>query len=53
LIHGDLVRLFNTVPHAEIVSVLGYNHIRVRNPADVLAVIEKGLLLLLFDVIKM
>ena len=53
LVHGDLVGLFDTVPHTEVVSVLSNNHIGVWDPADILAVIEQSLLLLLLDVVEM
>jgi hypothetical protein len=53
LIHGDLVGLIYGVPDTEVVTVLSDNDIRVGNPADILAVVEQGLLLLLLDVVEM
>ena len=52
LVHGDFVGLVNRVPDTQVVAVLGHNDVRVGHPAHILAVVEKGLLLLLFDVIE-
>lgn len=51
-IHRNFVRLVNTVPNTEVLSVLSDNDIRVGNPADILAVVEKRLFLLLFDIVE-
>lgn len=52
VVHGLLVRLFDAVPDAEILSVLCNHDIRVWNPRHVLAVVEQRLFLLLFDVVQ-
>lgn len=53
LVHGNLIGLLNTVPNAEIVSVLSDNNVGVWNPVDELAVVQKSLLLLFLDVVEM
>jgi len=52
LVHGDLVGLLDAVPDAEVVPVLSNDDVGVWNPADELAVVEEGLLLLLLDVVE-
>jgi hypothetical protein len=52
LIHSYLVGFIDAVPDAEIVAVLSDNDVGIRDPADVLAVVEQGLLLLLLDVVQ-
>lgn len=52
LIHGNFIRLIDGVPNAQVVAVLGNDNIGVGNPAYILAVVKKSLLLLLLDVVK-
>lgn len=52
LVHGHLVWLFYRIPHAEILSVLCDDHVRVWHPGDVLAVVQQRLLLLFFYVVE-
>ena len=53
VVHGYLVGLFDGVPDAEVLTVLSYHNVGVRNPRDILAIVKKSLLFLLFDVIEM
>lgn len=53
LVHGNLIGLLNTVPNAEVVSVLSNDNVGVWNPVDEFAVVQKSLLLLFFDVVEM
>lgn len=53
LIHCNFIRFFYRVPNTEVVPVLSDDNIGSRNPAYILAIVKQGLLLLLFDVVKM
>jgi len=52
LVHGYLIRLIDRVPNAEVITILGDNHIGVWDPANILAIVQEGLLLLLFDIVE-
>lgn len=53
IIDGDLIRVFNTIPHAEIVAILSDHDITFRYPLCVTTVAQQGVFGLLFNVIEM
>jgi hypothetical protein len=51
-IHSNLIGLIDGVPNTEIVAILSDNDVRVGDPADILAVVEQGLLFLFLDIVQ-
>eukprot|EP00959_Pyramimonas_sp_CCMP1952_P474805 9503851-Pyramimonas_sp.AAC.15 len=49
---GDLIRVVDGVPHAEVAPVLRHHHVALRHPLHVRAVVQHGGALLLRQVVK-